>query len=52
MGKHAKDLNKVPFDPTLDPGKKGQEFDEQYEQNRKDTPSPNLDNQRRRRGDK
>lgn len=46
MGKHSKkeDYNTKPFDPTLEPGKKAQEFDEQYGQNRRgrrsgDTPA-------------
>lgn len=36
-------LNDKPFDPNATPEKKAQEFDQQYQQNRKFTSTPNAD---------
>jgi len=45
VAKHAKneDYNQKPFDPTLEPAQKGKEFDEQYQQNRSYSSTPNAD---------
>jgi hypothetical protein len=37
------DLNVKPFDPNADPQTKADEFDKQYQQNRKFTNTPNAD---------
>jgi hypothetical protein len=45
MGKHEKqtDWNTVPYNEHADPVHNAQEFDEQYEQNRTYTDTPNAD---------
>ena len=52
MGRHKKteDLNSKPFNPNASPETKAKEFDQQYGQNHKYTPSPNLDEKRKRDG--
>lgn len=49
MGKHRRteDLNNKPYDKNASPDTKAKEFDQQYNQNRKYTNSPNLDQQRK-----
>lgn len=45
MGKHSKkeDLNNKPFNTQAKPEQKAREFDQQYQQNRRYTSTPNLD---------
>lgn len=45
MGRRGKteDLNNKPYDPNADARKKASEFDQQYQQNRKYTNTPNAD---------